>query len=174
MSTFENLHPLRKKKSSFLKSRHQKSTTCKNRKVRLIDFFDRLFYEHSAQGGCTFLGMVLHKEHPLSIEALQRLLRLIDEAQRKRKVKWLLFRQSKVKKYRVIGRRANRVRNRAEILVKIANMDNSFFKKYFRMSRESFEVLEKLIENDVRKDEMKARNSSKYPVSPALKLCLAL
>ena len=107
-------------------------------------------------------------------EALCHILRIIDEQKRKGQRRWLLFRRSKFKKFNIIGRRRNRVRNRIDILMKLTEMDPVFFKKFFRMDRETFDILLNLIEDKLTKNKIKAKNSSKYPISPVIKLSLAL
>ena len=113
-------------------------------------------------------------ECELANEALSHTLRMIGDQKRKNQRRLLLFRDSKFKKFKVIGRRRNRIRNRFDILRKLRDMDDEFFKKYFRMDRATFELLKISIEDKIRKNETKARNSSKYEISPVIKLSLAL
>jgi hypothetical protein len=110
----------------------------------------------------------------LSTEALKHVVRIIRDSKEKRRRTILLFRQSKLKKFKVFGRRGNVRRRREDILLKIAAMNDDFFRRFFRMDRETFEELLSLVEDKLKKDEGKAKNSSGMSVQPCVKLCLAI
>ena len=78
----------------------------------------------------------------LSLQALQHLLRLIKEAKSRKQKAVMVLRSSKGnKRFKVQNRAISGIRNRWLILQKIQRMSDTFFKKYFRMDRESFKIL---------------------------------
>ena len=85
-----------------------------------------------------------------------------------------LIAQSMKRKYQIIGRVRNKVRNRPSALIKIDDLSDALFKRMFRLDRATFNEVLSLIEEKLSSDNRQAQRSSKFPISPKLKLAIAL
>ena len=109
----------------------------------------------------------------LSLQALQHLLRLIKEPKSRKQKAFMVLRSSKGnKRFKVQNRAISGIRNRWLIVQKIQRMSDTFFKKYFRMDRESFKILLDTIKERI---SVKSFNRCKLrTIDPSIKLALAL
>ena len=110
----------------------------------------------------------------LSFQALIKLLSLIKDTKSRKPKAFVLLRSSRSRRFSVERRAPNVSRNRWRILQKIAHMSDAFFKRYFRLDRESFYSLLETIEPRISRNTTRALNSSGSHVLPAIKLALAL
>ena len=85
-----------------------------------------------------------------------------------------LIAQSMKRKYQIIGRVRNKVRNRPSALTKIDDLSDALFKRMFRLDRATFNEVLSLIEEKLSSDNKQAQRSSKFPITPKLKLAIAL
>ena len=110
----------------------------------------------------------------LSMQALQHLLRLIQETKSRKRKAFMVLRSSKGRRKRFVveNRARNGNRNRWLILQKIHRMSDSFFKKYFRMDRPSFKILLDKILHCV--SPTKYNQCKLRIIHPSIKLAVAL